>query len=99
MATTFSLRYTRHSQRDLKRLNGNGTIARTRIDTLSTDPFRGHPLTGPLEGYRALRFSLPGSGEYRAVYRIEPRRRICLVVAVLPREDCYGRVLRFLRGR
>ena len=55
-------------------------------------------LRGSLEGARAMRFRLPGQGQYRAIYFILEEDRVCLVFAILPRTDAYERATRRLKG-
>jgi mRNA interferase RelE/StbE len=54
------------------------------IRGLSNDPFRGHPLTLELSGFRSLRVS-----RYRVIYRIEETKRIVEIHLVGARKDIY----------
>ena len=90
----FDVQLTREAEKDLRRLQAHtGRVTRA-ILKLEDDPFLGHPLTGSLKGTRALEFSLPGSGVYRAVYMVIDATRVCLVLIVGPHENIYDRAER-----
>ena len=94
----FDVQLTREAEKDLKRLQAHtGRVTRT-ILKLEDDPFLGHPLTGSLKGTRALEFSLPGSGVYRAVYVVIDATRVCLVLIVGPHENIYDRAERRVKA-
>ena len=53
---------------------------------LMVDPIGfGKPLRYSLKGHRRLRV-----GDYRVVYRIDPKNNIVIVVAIKHRKDVYG---------
>ena len=72
-------------------------VTRTLL-SLEQDPVAGHVLRGSLEGTRAMRFRLPGQGQYRAIYLILEEDRVCLVFVILPRADAYEQATRRLEG-
>ena len=90
----FDVQLTREAEKDLRRLQTHtGRVTRA-ILRLEDNPLLGHPLTGSLKGTRALEFSLPGSGVYRAVYVVSDATRVCLVLIVGPHENIYDRAER-----
>ena len=94
----FDVQLTREAEKDLKRLQAHtGRVTRA-ILKLEDDPFLGHPLTGSLKGTRALEFSLPGSGVYRAVYVVNDDNHVCLVFIVGPHENIYVRAERRVKA-
>jgi len=69
------------AQRDLQRLRGLASRFLARLETLATQPERGHPLRGPLAGARSLVLSYHGGG-YRAVYVYDAATNQCRVLAI-----------------
>jgi len=60
-------------------------IKRTIEERLTTDPVRfGKPLRFSLKGHRRLRV-----GDYRIIYRIQPKETLVLIVAIKHRKDIY----------
>lgn len=54
-------------------------------DRLAVDPVAfGKPLRYSLTGYRRLRM-----GDYRIIYKVEPRKKVVLIVAIKHRKDIY----------
>lgn len=62
------------------------------ILVLEKEPNAGHSLKGNLHRFRALEFSLPGSGQYRAAYVIIEDKKTCVVFAIGPHEGFYDNV-------
>ena len=62
------------------------------ILVLEKDPNAGHSLKGDLHRFRALEFSLPGSGQYRAAYIVIENKKTCVVFAIGPHERFYENV-------
>jgi mRNA-degrading endonuclease RelE of RelBE toxin-antitoxin system len=62
------------------------------ILVLEKEPKAGHLLKGSLHRFRALEFSLPGSGQYRAAYVIIEDKKTCVVFAIGPHEGFYDNV-------
>lgn len=56
------------AQKDLKALWDVCEEVTKHLRALKTNPEKGHPLSGSLQGVRALEFGLKGSGQYRAAY-------------------------------
>lgn len=103
----FEVQQTRQAEKDLLRLRAWTTRATNELMSLETDPYRGHTLTGSLQGARALEFSLPG-GQYRAAYVIQENvpkednpnetHSVCLVFMVGPHENFYREAERRLKA-
>jgi mRNA-degrading endonuclease RelE of RelBE toxin-antitoxin system len=65
---------------------------------LRTDPLAGHELTGKLQGLRSLKFSVKGSGEYRAIYEIFPETASVWIHWIGTRENIYEEAERHMFG-
>ncbi len=65
---------------------------------LRTDPLAGHELTGKLQGLHALKFSVKGSGEYRAIYEVFPETTSVVIHWIGTRENIYEEAERHLFG-
>ncbi len=85
---TNEVRISREARKDLKRLRSHEDQALLALTELETNAYAGHALTGTLEGLRSLKFHLPGSGAYRAIYLIQATT-VVLVILVGPRENIY----------
>ncbi len=62
------------------------------ILVLEKEPNVGHSLKGNLHQFRALEFSLPGSGQYRAAYVVIEDKKTCIVFAIGPHEGFYENI-------
>lgn len=94
----FDVELTREAEKDLKRLRPHTERVTRAILRLEDDPTLGHILTGSLKGARALEFSLPGSGVYRAVYIVRDEAQVCLIFIVGPHENIYERAERRMKS-
>ncbi|MES2504593.1 MAG: type II toxin-antitoxin system RelE/ParE family toxin [Myxococcota bacterium] len=66
-------------------VNIKASIKRAIEERLTIDPVGfGKPLRYSLKGHRRLRV-----GDYRIVYRIEPRNQMVIIVAIKHRKDIY----------
>lgn len=54
------------------------------IDLLKIDPLAGIPLKGTLKGYRKYRI-----GDYRIVYKYNPKEKALIIYRVESRQDVY----------
>lgn len=78
------------AQKDLRGFRGPQLAQIVRaINTLETNPDAGHWLAGTLNGLRSLKFTIKGSGAFRAVYGQIDDGTVCLVVIVGPHENLY----------
>ena len=68
------------------------------FEGLLLQPEVGAELKGQLAGFRALKIHVKGSGEYRALYRIDEPRRTIVVHWVGTRENFYEEAERHLFG-
>ena len=79
----YEVELTRLARKDLEALKRTSEAAhREAVGTLAIleeDPRAGHTLTGSLKGCRSLEFSVKGSGQYRAVYTVVDKSRVCIV--------------------
>lgn len=94
----FEVELTREAEKDIKRLRPHTERVTRAILELEEDPTLGHVLTGSLKGARSLEFSLPGSGEYRAVYIVRNDAQVCLIFIVGPHENIYERAERRVKA-
>lgn len=62
------------------------------ILVLEKKPDAGHSLKGNLHQFRALEFSLPGSGQYRTAYVVIEEKKTCVIFAIGPHEGFYENV-------
>ena len=84
---SYTLVYASEAVQDIKNLDGSvkQLIKRNMEDRLATDPIGfGKPLRYSLYGHRRLRV-----GHYRIVYRIEPKVREVIILAIKHRKDIY----------
>jgi mRNA-degrading endonuclease RelE of RelBE toxin-antitoxin system len=94
----FTVRLTRHAERDPKSLRSWKPEVHKKINQLEEDAYAGHALTGNLRGSRALAFNLKGSGAFRALYYLITDDRICLVYLIAPHENVYREVERRIQA-
>lgn len=97
MADPYRVEISSAAQKDLK---GHRHAVRAVVEALTKlepEPEGGHPLSGDLTGIWSLDFTVKGSGAFRAAYEINKTDRVCLVIAVGPREGFYERLRRRVR--
>lgn len=94
----YEVQLTRLAEKDLERLETWTDRAIDELLALEENPTKGHTLGGVLKGTRALEFSLPGSGVYRAAYVVQPAERVCLVFIVGSHENIYREAERRVRA-
>lgn len=83
--TLYRVRYTPTASGSIRHLHPSVKQAiREAIRGLSNDPFRGHPLTLELSGFRSLRVS-----RYRVIYRVDESKRAVEIHLVGGRKDIY----------
>jgi mRNA-degrading endonuclease RelE of RelBE toxin-antitoxin system len=86
------------AQKDLKSYRHATSSILDALARLEFDPERGHSLAGELAGVRSLEFTVKGSGAFRVAYEIDDQEKVCIVVAIGPRERFYERLRRRLNG-
>ena len=89
MKNTVIVELTPPAQRDLKALWDISEEVTDHIRELKIDPEKGHPLSGSLQGVRALEFSMQGSGQYRAAYLYSASENKVTVFMVGSHENFY----------
>lgn len=81
----YRVRYTPTAAQSIHHLHPSIKQAiREAIRSLSSDPFRGHPLTFELTGFNSLRVS-----RYRVIYRIQEADRAVEIHLAGARKDIY----------
>ncbi|OGK12526.1 MAG: hypothetical protein A2W80_19170 [Candidatus Riflebacteria bacterium GWC2_50_8] len=85
---------TKAAERDLKALWKVSEEVVEHLRILKTNPERGHPLTGCLQGIRSLEFSLKSSGQYRAAYVYIVKDFKVTVFMIGPHENFYKQALK-----
>jgi len=85
-------------KKDLKKLGSSQDKNQVikNLKQLQNDPYMGSFLSGDLEGYYSLHFSLSG-GEARAIYTILDEEKIVLIILVGYRENIYKEVKRRIK--
>ena len=83
------------AEKDLEKLGQPEERIIEILTELETNPRKGDALTGALRGSRALKFSLSGSGAYRAAYVITGQT--CVVYYIGTRENAYPEIARRAR--
>jgi mRNA interferase RelE/StbE len=90
--TPYRVRYTPVAAESIRHLHPTVKQAiREAIRALASDPFRGHPLTLELTGFRSLRIS-----RYRVIYRIQEAERTVEIHLAGVRKDIYEVFREFL---
>lgn len=89
---TYNVELTSTSEKELASLKPYVEEVVKIILVLEKEPNAGHSLKGNLHRFRALEFSLPGSGQYRAAYVIIEDKKTCVVFAIGPHEVFYDNV-------
>jgi mRNA interferase RelE/StbE len=87
----YKIRLSKRTTKFLSKLDKNtATRILDKIESLKADPYRSpgvKQLTGKLEGLYRLRI-----GNYRAVYEVNEKGHIIIVLIVGPRGDIYSKV-------
>ena len=85
MPERFEIRIREPARRAIERLDQSVKIRiRKALEKLSTTPYLGKPLSGPLSGYWSYRV-----GNYRIIYGIEEQKLIVYVLGVGHRREIY----------
>ena len=84
----YSIQYTREAKKKIEKLDPSVlVIIRKAIESLSSNPYKGKPLSYELAGLRSLRTT-----DYRIVYRIKEEQLIIIVISVGHRKEIYKRL-------
>jgi mRNA interferase RelE/StbE len=80
--------YTREAKRNIDKFDLSvRKLVRKAVESLTTDPERGKPLSHGLAGLRSLR-----TADYRVIYRARSGELVVLVVAIGHRREVYKRL-------
>jgi mRNA-degrading endonuclease RelE of RelBE toxin-antitoxin system len=90
----YRVQLTSAAEKDLKRYPHAMKPVLDALTQLEQDSEKGHPLAGDMSSLRSLDFNVKGSGAFRAAYEADEANRLCLVIAVGPREGFYERLKR-----
>ena len=84
----YTIRYTREAKNRIKKLDPSiKRIIKNAVESLTSNPFRGKPLSHELSGLYSLRTT-----DYRIIYRIQERELLILVITVGHRRIIYKRL-------
>ncbi len=84
----YSIKYTKEAKRKIERLDPSiRVVIKKVIESLSSNPYKGKPLSYELAGLYSLRTS-----DYRIIYRIKEKQLIIIVISVGHRKEIYKRL-------
>lgn len=89
MSEPVRIELTTQAEKDLKGLWKVSEKVTQHLKALKTNPRKGHPLSGSLQGVRALEFTMKGSGQFRAAYFYFPDENAVIFFLVGPHENFY----------
>jgi len=94
----YRVELTTGAQKDLKSHRHAVSAVVEALTSLERNPEGGHLLMGDMQGIRSLDFSVKGSGAFRIAHDLNENARVCLVIAIGPRERFYERLRRRMKG-
>jgi len=84
----FTIQYTKEAKKKIEKLDPSIlVIIKKAIESLSSNPYKGKPLSYELAGLRSFRTT-----DYRIIYRIKEERLIIIVISVGHRKEIYKRL-------
>jgi mRNA interferase RelE/StbE len=84
----YSIKYTKEAKRKIGKLDPSIRVTiKKAIESLSSNPYKGKPLSHELAGLYSLRTS-----DYRIIYRIKEKQLIIIVISVGHRKEIYKRL-------
>lgn len=84
----YSIKYTKEAKRKIEKLDPSiRVLIKKVIKSLSSNPYKGKPLSYELAGLYSLRTS-----DYRIIYRIKEKQLIIIVISVGHRREIYKRL-------
>ncbi len=84
----YSIKYTKEAKRKIEKLDPSiRVVIKKAIESLSSNPYKGKPLSYELAGLYSLRTS-----DYRIIYRIKEKQLIIIVISVGHRREIYKRL-------
>ena len=88
----YTIHYTKEAKKKIEKLDPSIlVIIRKAIESLSSNPYKGKPLSYELAGLRSFRTT-----DYRIIYRIKEERLIIIVISVGHRKEIYKRLKELL---
>lgn len=84
----YSIKYTKEAKKKIEKLDKSiRLVIKKAIESLSSNPYKGKPLSHELAGLYSLRTS-----DYRIIYRIKEKQLIIIVVTVGHRREIYKKL-------
>ncbi len=84
----YSIKYTKEAKKKIEKLDKSiRLVIKKVIESLSSNPYKGKPLSYDLAGLYSLRTS-----DYRIIYRIKEKQLIIIVVTVGHRREIYKKL-------
>ena len=84
----YSIKYTKEAKKKIEKLDKSiRLVIKKAIESLSSNPYKGKPLSYELAGLYSLRTS-----DYRIIYRIKEKQLIIIVVTVGHRREIYKKL-------
>ena len=84
----YSIKYTKEAKKKIEKLDKSiRLVIKKAIEYLSSNPYKGKPLSYDLAGLYSLRTS-----DYRIIYRIKEKQLIIIVVTVGHRREIYKKL-------
>ena len=88
----YSIKYTKEAKKKIEKLDKSiRLVIKKAIESLSSNPYKGKPLSYDLAGLHSLRTS-----DYRIIYRIKEKQLIIIVVTVGHRREIYKKLKEFI---
>lgn len=88
----YSIKYTKEAKKKIGKLDPSiRVIIKKAIESLSSNPYKGKPLSYELAGLYSLRTS-----DYRIIYRIKEKELIIIVISIGHRKEIYKRLKEIL---
>jgi len=84
----YSIKYTKEAKKKIEKLEKSiRLVIKKVIESLSSNPYKGKPLSHELAGLYSLRTSY-----YRIIYRIKEKQLIIIVITVGHRREIYKKL-------
>lgn len=84
----YSIKYTKEAKKKIEKLDKSiRLVIKKAIESLSSNPYKGKPLSYELAGLYSLRTS-----DYRIIYRIKEKQLIIIVITVGHRREIYKKL-------
>jgi len=88
----YSIKYTKEAKKKIEKLDPSiKLVIKKAIESLSSNPFKGKPLSYDLAGLYSLR-----TYDYRIIYRIKEKQLIIIVISVGHRKEIYKRLKKLI---